>query len=221
MAELLTYEEFLHYLHYSHYVLQGIRNETESVIIPDTSGKEMIPDPVRSALQDDQQKAFDEILQDLYDEKPEPAVILKKALASLSKVDERRFVLTNLLEAFKRGENVVKTLRKYRELGYTGVDVDAVNPYKPDPNSAFENSAENSSFKRDLGVYVQRLGKKLNKFALALMQVVVNAMKAIPMFVGVKPSIGMVGPVPSLSFELEGEAVNLSELFEVLRSNVG
>jgi hypothetical protein len=223
MSEPLTWEEFLHYFHHSHYKLQGIKNEIESVIIPDISGNEMIHDPVRSALQDDQQKALDEILKDLHDLKPDPNVILNKALANLSKVDERSFVLTNLLEAIKRGEVAEVVLRKYKELGLTNIDVDAVkiNMGGTGQNLNIGKNAVPPSSPRDLGGFIQRLGQKLNKFALALMEIVVNAMKTIPMFVGVKPSIGMVGPVPSLSFELEGESMKLSELFDAMQRKVG
>jgi hypothetical protein len=172
-------------------------------------------DPEKGALQKYHQNALNRIITDLEaDATADPAVILRKALASLAKVDDMRFVLQNLLEALKRAGIeetgiVKKTLDFYQHLGLTDLPVSLETSSNPpsDPHNPW-----------GWGAVLRDLLKWLNKVALTLMEIVINAIKAIPMFIGIKPSI-VVGPLPSLSFELVAESVSVAELFKVLRGN--
>jgi hypothetical protein len=70
---------------------------------------------------------------------------------------------------------------------------------------------------RSIGRVVGRLLRRLDKVALTLMQSVVSAVNSIPMLRDVRPSIGLVGPVISLSFEVKAELGSVGEIFEALR----
>ena len=209
MQETSPEEGSLSYLHRLRMIstLKGMKSTEEK---PNTETKAY---EVLSAMHEQHHHLLDEIIKSLEgDLRSDPAVLLHTALAKLSKVDEQRFVIKNLLESLKRGDNIVTTLQNYKNLGLVSVDINAT--------PTLIQQATDPSFTAGLGRFFVGLGKKLDKMALVLMEIISNAIKTIPMFIGIKPSIGMVGPVPSLSLELEGESLKLSELFAALRENL-
>jgi hypothetical protein len=156
-------------------------------------------------------KLQDEIAGDLATEIPDAEIVLKKALRSLERVQAFRFLTENLLEGVKRDQSLNNTMENYRVLGLLPADF----PARPE-------ETKNSPWPSNWGVggFLQKIMKGLKKLALNLMQLVINAMKAIPQLaeLEIRPNIGMVGPFPALTvdFNLKAKGIAINELFETL-----
>src|SRR5689334_22844179 len=98
MQEPSPGDSSLSYLHRLRMIntLKGMKSAEEK---PNTETESY---EVRSAMYDQHSHLLDEIINSLEgDLRSDPAVLLHTALAKLSKVDEQRFVITNLLESLK------------------------------------------------------------------------------------------------------------------------
>src|SRR5947208_16432738 len=112
MQETSPEDGSLSYLHRLRMIstLKGMKSTEE---IPNTEAYGVV-----SAMHEQHHHLLDEIITSLEgDLRSDPAVLLHTALAKLSKVDEQRFVVKNLLESLKRGDNIVTTLQNYKKLG--------------------------------------------------------------------------------------------------------
>lgn len=161
------------------------------------------------------QETLDGILSSVNEEKFEPTSVFQKGLTALANMDKERFLIENLLEAVKRGESLRDTVGKYRTLGLTDIDVSQV---AIDVNNNNDGAASLPPSSVGAGKLLGQFLHKLKKVSTKLMQLVINAMKAIPKFIGIKPSIGFSGPFPilSLQFDLQTESITLHELFQDL-----
>ena len=131
--------------------------------------------------------------------------IVTSGLRYLSDADRRRFVLENLLESAKNGQDFRSTVERYRKLGLTNVAL----PPAPVP--------EQDTWPNESGTVLSRLLTYLKSLTLGLLHLVTNAFKGLTIK-GVIPIIGATGGVPHLSFELEVEsAVELADFFRLLR----
>jgi hypothetical protein len=135
----------------------------------------------------------------------DPREVLARGFEALGEVEARQFVIQNILESVKRGESLNATLRKFNELGLTDL---------PLPLSDFESRGAGRREKSG-GLLMTIMGWTKN-FTHALLAIIINAIRSIPEFVAIKPSVGVVGAFPSLTFELEGEAVTIHDLFNYL-----
>jgi hypothetical protein len=165
-------------------------------------------EPTQRKLAESHSATLKQILEELKDDNPDPTSGFQKGLKALDKIDKERFLIENLLEAVKRGESLKDTLKKYNYLGLTNINVD----HGPDVPPAMPPSSMGA------GVLLRRFSDRLKKLATKVAQGVVHAMKAIPKFVGMKPSIGVAGPFPTLSFQisLEVEWLTLASFFQTL-----
>jgi len=189
------------------------------VIIKEES--ERPTDGAQKRLLDEHQATLNNILARLGEEKPDPASIFQKGLRALADVDKERFLLENLLEAVKRGESFRNTLERYHAVGLTDIDVSQL-PLETPPSEKEKAPALPAS-SVGAGNLLQQFLNKLKQVATKTMQIVINAMKVIPKFIGIKPSIGFSGPFPSFSlqFELQTESITLHELFQDLTRGLG
>jgi hypothetical protein len=134
-----------------------------------------------------------------------PDAMFRAGLDAMELVDAKRFVFDNLLEGLKRGEKPSVLVDRYRGLGLLG-----------DQKSGAKRAPLDSD--ADLtGDVVQGRGL-LKRCGLAAAQVVANAIRSVPKFVEIEPSISFVGPVPVLGFTLKGKGMSIHELFEALKA---
>jgi hypothetical protein len=157
---------------------------------------------------------FKEVLESLQLETLDPEQLFVAGLGALDKIESFRFVLDNLHEAIKRGESLQDTMTNYVHIGLLELPC----PLDADVhNSPWASNAGSSRFLRGLW-------KGLKKVALVVMEVMTQAIKAVPKWIALKPaaSIGMTGVFPSfeLEFELavETKEVTIHEIFQNLRS---
>jgi hypothetical protein len=207
--ETISDEEFSHYHHNGMNAFKGVKGEKADVT---TDGKLNL---VKEALQNDFEHLLDDILKDLSPTgTPDPKAILNKALVGLSKVEERRFVLQNLLEAIKAADgniNVTQTLQRYKDLGLTTIEFD------PSKTEQYQIDGTNT---KGFGKFLLDLLKKAAKMGLTLMEIIKNAAKKVFGSVGIKPIIGVTGAFPSISFQLEVENLTAAEFFEAIRASI-
>ena len=128
-----------------------------------------------------------------------PAEMFRAGLDSMDIVDRGRYVFDNYLEGIKRGENPATLWRRFKSLGLVRGTVES--PTSP------ESSAHDTLYAKS----------QLKQWACAAAQIAVNAFKSIPAFVEIKPTFSLIGPVPVLSFKLEGKGKSIQDLFEMLR----
>jgi hypothetical protein len=168
----------------------------------------------QKALVGKHQALLENILESLSEEKADPASIFQKGLAALSEIDKERFLIENLLERVKQGYSLRDTVEKYHGLGLTDIDVSQI----PSDGSKPLAGSEPPESSIGAGKFLQGIQQNLKKVAAKIIQLVINAMKAIPKFVGIKPSIGFSGPFPtfSLQFDLQTESLTVYELFQDL-----
>jgi hypothetical protein len=214
MSETMSNEEFRHYLQNDVNVLKGIKCETEDISTGDTDGK---INSVKEALQNDLQHLLDEIIEDLSPEgTPDPSAIMNSALKGLSKIEAKRFLLQNLLEAIKGGNvNVTEILQRYKDLGLTTIDL---NPTQ-NPNRNEEVVADGAKTK-GFGKVILGLLKKAAKIALTVIEIIKNSVLKVFGSVGVKPIIGLTGAFPSISFQLEVENLTASLFFDAILKSI-
>jgi hypothetical protein len=145
----------------------------------------------------------------------DPESVLRAALRALDHVEHYRFILDNLREVVKRDESLQDSIQRYGDLGWL---------YEPHPNLPPDKRHSPWGSFSGSGRVLRKLWGRLRKVALALMQIIINALKVIPRLVALKakPSIGMAGLFPtfSLEFELEAEGITLDELFRMLTESV-
>ena len=162
-------------------------------------------------------KQYDIVIQDVTDQlkdlqQPDPKLVFKAGLSGLRRIEAFRFILQNLLETAKRDMSVKTTLVNYRELGL----VDEWSDLKTLQEETTRNSPWPSN--NGTGRVLRKLLEGLRKAALTVMQLITNAMKLIPQLVALKPSIGVSGPFPTFSFQLEFEATEAIALDTFFRA---
>jgi hypothetical protein len=172
----------------------------------------------QKALLDHHQKILKGIVESLKkEEKTEPASIFQKGLTALSDLEKERYLLENLLEAVKRGESLRNVLERYNTLKLTNYEISNVARESPTSTKSLPSSSGGA------GSLLRQLLGRLKKVAIKIMQLLTNALRVIPKFMSIKPSIGFSGPFPTLSFQLDlqTESLNLYELFQDLTRGLG
>jgi hypothetical protein len=164
-------------------------------------------------LREEYRKMMDSIIESLKVEKPDPEVVLRKGLVALNRMHQFRWLVENLLEAVKRDDSMNNSLMRFASLGL----IDAASS----SNLMEEKRLSPWPFNPGSGRFLSKLWDRLQRVALIVMELLINAIKVIPKLIALKPkpSIGLAGPFPtfSLSFELEADSITLHELFNDLK----
>lgn len=135
-----------------------------------------------------------------------PEKLVSIALSSVNSLERKHFLLSNLLESLKKGDNYYDTLNRFNNLGITNIKM-------PEPKKEKKYNIEGK------GSGILASMKSLKNFALALYQVIINSIKSIPSFIKLKPRVGVSGMFPSISFEIEGSSVTIQKFYELLSKN--
>jgi hypothetical protein len=131
--------------------------------------------------------------------------VFRNGLEAMELIDAKRFVIDNLLEGLKRGEDPATLVDRFRKLGLlSNPSATGIQPTIPSDADVPSEFIESKSM--------------LKRWGLAVAQIVVNAIRTIPKFVEIEPSISFVLGVPALSFALKGKGMSIHELFEALRA---
>jgi hypothetical protein len=160
-----------------------------------------------SSVFDELTDTLDKILSLVSPEGPLNAeTIFRNAIEAMDIVEAKNFMLANLLEGLKRGEKEEQLISRFRTLGLL-------------KKSAQPNVPKVGEHDADVPAEVNKGGSLLKRCGLALAQIAVNALKTIPKWVEIEPSITFVGGVlPSVSLALKGKGMTAHELFEALRA---
>lgn len=181
-------------------VRQSVRNIELMVL---RNAKEVTQSPVQE-IENDVQTLFESIFTQLKEvEDARPEKLLSTALSAIDSLDEKRFLLTNLLESLKKGESYHATLKRFNNLGVTNIPVQ-------EPEEAGKEKT------RGHGSGIIAAVRKIKQFTQAVYQVVLNAIRSLPRFMELKPRIGISGVVPTVSFELDAAGVTVQELYELM-----
>jgi hypothetical protein len=141
-----------------------------------------------------------------------PADAFERGLSLLSSADKRMFVLRNVLEAMKRGDDPEATLRRYKKLGLLRAPE---RPEAPEPATRLEVERFQSGTARAClwG------SKQVKRIAAAVGILSMAAFRAVPNLAKGKMGITLVGGIPCPNFEFSGEAeMSISELFDRVSS---
>jgi hypothetical protein len=158
-----------------------------------------------SPVVDDVIATLDQVLTLVAKENVDAERAFRGAIDAMGLVEARQFVLANLLEGLKRGEKAEALVTRFRQLGLRG-------PQPPATEEEYINSDANITEDVTKGMGV------LKRTGLALAQLTVNALRTIPKFVEIEPSLSLIGPLPVLTFALKGKGMSIHELFEALRA---
>jgi len=200
------------------YSLNKLALENESLKIQEqVRQKEMSennPDEIFVLLQ--VKNTIDEVLSG-FEMETEPEKILVKALSGLNKVEQKRFVIENLIEGVKHGENLGDLNKRYESLGFMTSDQDKGKKGKISPSRTYPKTPHPGTPPTNTGKYLWGLFTGvLRSVARRLMAIITIAIRAIPHFVNVVPIIGFTGVFPSLSFSIEAGDMSLQDLWELL-----
>jgi hypothetical protein len=214
MAETLTELDWFHHFH------QATMTELTVLVNEDVElPEEASENQTQKLLLNQHQGFLKSLLNNLKKEpKPDPASVFKKALGALSEIEKERFLRENQLEAIKRGESLSEIAERYNALKLSSLEVSNIPREAPPSAESTKEVPNPPASSMAAGNLLQRLLARLKKVSVKVMQLLVNAMKVIPKFVGIKPSVGFSGPFPSLSFQidLEAQPLTLFELFQDL-----
>lgn len=146
---------------------------------------------------------------DILDElraKREPDQVFTIALRGLANMQQEQFILENMLEALKRGKKLDDTMKRYGQLGLLPAQQTTPSS-SPRMSQEDESKAYNGS-----GNFFMRLKKKLGRSKMILTKVSMKAAevaKTVGKFAEVVPIIGFVGPIPTVSLQLQPKGVGL------------
>jgi hypothetical protein len=144
--------------------------------------------------------------------RPEPRAIFRRAVSQLSDLEMKHFVVTNLLESLKRGEPLGITVKRFARLGLIN---------RKAPSKTVESTEDVQGELRPADVRAVKWSlAKLRKAALLVGKICINAVKAIPQMVEVKPSLHLAAglPIPTLTFE--GHGLTLAEAWDLLSEGI-
>jgi hypothetical protein len=144
----------------------------------------------------------------------EPAVALKVAMDGMDGLDQKRFLLTNILEALKTGKNLAQTLRQYKKLGLIDIaepDQGATSP------TATPTTYTELPFQSGFARACQRIHRGMNQSAAKLSAVSINAVSAIPKLADVEVGLALCGGIPSLTFTAKKkDSLGLQDIADIL-----
>jgi hypothetical protein len=136
-------------------------------------------------------------------------------MLSIGEAERHQFVLTNMLEALKKGEPLASVIVRYNEIGLTDIEPEpALQPAEPlqlQPMAPAEKPAG----------LIRRLMRGLASLCEALIRNAILAAKAVSdrLKIKINPIVGATAGLPTLEFEFEYEAeFNVGEAWDVLRA---
>jgi hypothetical protein len=165
--------------------------------------KARIKDSPIKEVDNDLQALFEKILEEIKAHRDyNPEKQLSVALSAIDKLDKKQFILSNLLEQLKKGEDYYKILERFNKLGLSDIKI----PNKKDRNENIKGRGRAilDSIKSSGGI------KK------TLYQLVINFITSIPSFIKLKPRIVFTaGFIPSISFDIESTGHTMQEIFNL------
>ena len=202
MPEPMTQQEFAHEVSDGLQRLELIRL---TPLDPEAS-------PELHALYADQQAMVGEVKHKLATHATDARLVLSGAIETLGMVEDARYVVENLTEGLKKGGRARELLTRTYDLGLSKVTL----PKAVDRGKDAQEDPPNG------GRWLKWMRKQLARVADTLIHLAINALRAIPDFVAVKPSLGIVTGFPMLSvqFELEANPLTIREIFDLLRKGL-
>ena len=129
--------------------------------------------------------------------------IFKKTLSCFSKIERKEFIINNLLEALKRGENIYDIATRFTKLGLLNIDETGLNELKTLEEE--KNKPKPTIFKT-LTSFLLNFQEAPLKLAKLLLTRLLNKIKdRIPEMIKVKFSLGFPC-IPIIHFDTEDSA---------------
>jgi hypothetical protein len=169
---------------------------------------------LQKALQEDILNLFKEIKTDVQAD-VSAEVTFKSAFGSLDKLEQKRFVLDNLLERLKKGETPARVLHRFQNLGL--IDLKSVET-KWDEYIKLESGEAERPSSSGWGKFIKRQISNLRRFGATVGILACSAFKTLPKFLKIVPAISFLGPIPLITFNLGGEDLNLQELLDTIKA---
>jgi hypothetical protein len=136
-----------------------------------------------------------------------PEKQLAVTLRALDKLDKKQFILSNLLEQLKKGEDYYKILDRFNKLGLTDIELPKLKDRKPKL--------------RDRGKALLRSMTSLKGIKKKLWQLVINFADSIPHFMELKPRLSLTaGLIPAISFDIAGKGLSVHEALHRLFKDI-
>jgi hypothetical protein len=198
----MQFEEFSEEAHQN---LRGIAEGVRGGLADATGPEKAVLEDVLSFVEDAARRT--ELCQ------ARPGESFETGLALLSEAEQRLFMLRNVLEAMKRGEDPRTTLRRYKDLGLLKCQE---VPQTPDP----EVDAEVAKFQGATAHAAMWGTKQIRRVAAVATSLVVEAARAIPKLGKLKMGVTFVAGIPCPSFQTEfsTEEWDFGELWEKMSS---
>jgi hypothetical protein len=194
------------------HMYQDALGELERSRMPEPSDADSNPPAVQTVLEQEYSKMLDSVITSLKTETPNPEVVFRQSLTALNRIERFRWLVENSLEAVKRDNSLNNSVMHYKSLGLLETEVSNLTEEKK--NSPWPSNP-------GTGRFLRKLWDRLQRIALTVMELVTNAIKAIPQFKELKltPTIGLSGPFPTfgLEFGIEADPITLHELFIAVR----
>ncbi len=133
--------------------------------------------------------------------------VLEKLMSALSETERKRFVLTNMLEALKKGDSLSSILKHYNAIGLTEINPMALQqPQRPIADDSQEKPAG----------HVWRLLKRVARLCEPMIKAVIMTLRQIAKGkIKIHPVIGMSGLLPTLAVQFDFDAeVGVAETWD-------
>ena len=132
---------------------------------------------------------------------------VEKSIWAFEYIDEKEFLIANILEGLKRGQSLQKSLEQLQQIGLAPTDVSGFQPLEPP-----DEELPSGPFLRKALVWLRRIGHWASRF-------LVEAVRRIPQFAKLKVSVGLTGAViPTILFDV-GEGLKTAlELLEMVQA---
>jgi hypothetical protein len=140
----------------------------------------------------------------------QPEDVFLEGMSALQELDQRRFIVQNLLESVKNGGSLSQSLIRYNKIGLTNFSEADIQGLPTDE----QQSPPSEDTKP--GRFLQRILDSLKKAAGVVIRIICNAMKVIAGFSDVEPVVGFVGAFPNISFQLKTKSQDVSEILTKL-----
>lgn len=172
----------------------------------------------RQAITEHLRSILTEVLTTLRSER-EPDRVFAAAMRGLTKIQQEQFILENILEAIKRGEDLTDIMNRFERLGLLPEGVAASGAQtnqETGETPATDPGRDQGEIAGQDGGFFMGVRKKLGRSSMLLANVALNAARAAGKFVEVVPVIGFTGPFPTVSLQLQPKGASLDDLFEVV-----
>ena len=174
--------------------------------------KDAETDPLKLIIADDILNLLED-LKNAVIKSTSPEEVFKTAFKGLNQLEQKQFVIDNLMEGIKRGEKPSILLKRYEQIGIFQVGEvhrESLQDQRgPGAKLQEMNSRDNDSFEqqaKEMGSFIYKCKQVLKRSALTFCSLACAAMKNIPSYIKFEPTIKLGPGLSSISIGLSSDA---------------